>query len=450
MVLPTIATLALGTALLVPLRDDRHGKRATVGGIVPLHPDFHAIASRDTSDDESHSKRPRSRHSTEDEPDVCNGDEVGDVVCATASPRPSKRNEGGFPPARAASTTESIDVSGDVLGDSNGVTEPFQEPPKAANSTHLCKRWFDGFLRALWVDKKRKVLGDPNATSHLEDMPNEPALIDGFEAAAAVTIERSFADELEQLLTGHGTDGPNDASHSPVAIMLAASQPVPTAQPDVCGANTTASQQALVPPSKPISAPALASLCDEQVESQAIPENVIAQIRHAKARVVPLTRLPLRPQSQAITWPAELDPAHNECSVAERHAILVAIARESGRPNASILEAALNQEDSAGRLLALRALAELKPTPRTRAAFIEALRVGTDDERTIALDALATHGQRNDLLPGLRDRVDAIAAQAALTYVGSHRRADYEETLLPHIDAARIESILALLAGVVE
>lgn len=44
-VLPTLATVALGTALLVPLRDDRRGKRATLGGIEPLRADFRVAGS---------------------------------------------------------------------------------------------------------------------------------------------------------------------------------------------------------------------------------------------------------------------------------------------------------------------------------------------------------------------------------------------------------------------
>lgn len=115
-----------------------------------------------------------------------------------------------------------------------------------------------------------------------------------------------------------------------------------------------------------------------------------------------------------------------------------------------MLETAYAEEDGNGRLLALRALARMETSSQSRSTFVKALRTGTDDERTIALDALTSHGEPADLVPGLRDRVEAIAAQAALAYVGSRRRADYRERLIAHIDVARIESILVLLAGVVE
>ena len=50
LVLPTLATIALGAALLVPLRDDRRGKRATLGGVQPMRTEFYAV--------DSESKRP--------------------------------------------------------------------------------------------------------------------------------------------------------------------------------------------------------------------------------------------------------------------------------------------------------------------------------------------------------------------------------------------------------
>jgi len=59
-------------------------------------------------------------------------------------------------------------------------------------------------------------------------------------------------------------------------------------------------------------------------------------------------------------------------------------------------------------------------------------------------------GPRESLVTALSDGVDAIAARAALGYVGSRERADYHLALTPFVDSARIDGLLSLLAGYLE
>jgi hypothetical protein len=98
-------------------------------------------------------------------------------------------------------------------------------------------------------------------------------------------------------------------------------------------------------------------------------------------------------------------------------------------------------------LLALQALVRCR-FAGARESLVDALRLGSDDERAFAVDSLVALGDRASLDIALSDRVDAIAARAALGFVGSDRRADYAAALAPHLDARRIEAILGLLAGV--
>jgi hypothetical protein len=168
-------------------------------------------------------------------------------------------------------------------------------------------------------------------------------------------------------------------------------------------------------------------------------------------RIIPLTRLPLRPQGFAITWTAAL--AEFEVSRApsreQRHGVLERLVREPASVSSDIIARAYHEEDGEGRAIALRVL--LRNFPEAgRLAFIEALRIGSDEERAIAVDGLTAIGAREELTPAFADRVDAIAAKAALAYVGTFTRADYANALSAYIDRARIDTILHLLAGIVE
>jgi hypothetical protein len=101
-------------------------------------------------------------------------------------------------------------------------------------------------------------------------------------------------------------------------------------------------------------------------------------------------------------------------------------------------------------MLALAALRRSNASKEAIETFTEALGTGSDEERALAVDALSEAGAREQIARGLTDRIDAIAAKAALAYVGTTARDDYRLALSPLIDESRIETILALLAGVVE
>ncbi len=420
LVLPTIATLALGTALLVPLRDDRRGKRATLHGVVPLRPDFQVIApmsefvapndapslpSTATGDDPGHTSLPCEDTASDDVRADFEAAGAGDPPVSIVSDLPLSRDPANERPASTETDASlpRVDTINDVSQDAGRNCSVAGETSATVRAPSRVSLFFQR-LRHLFARTSRDmkaargvgVQAGTDATNASGGDVAEPVEV---ASPGSLHIERSFASELAQLLT----------------------------------------------PGAPSSAAASDTANDEPASSA-----VVARIHAVQDRVVPLTRLPLRPQTRTVTWPAGLEPARIACAQPERHAILSAFARAPAGVNATIIANAYAQEDDAGRLLALRALARIEASPQTRATFVEALRTGTDDERTIALDALTEHGERGDLIPGLRDRVEAIAAQAALAYVASHRRADYRELLIPHIDAARIESILVLLAGAVE
>ncbi|MBD5655822.1 MAG: hypothetical protein IAI50_11680 [Candidatus Eremiobacteraeota bacterium] len=173
---------------------------------------------------------------------------------------------------------------------------------------------------------------------------------------------------------------------------------------------------------------------------------VVHSQRPAYERAVPITRLPLRSQTNEITWSALADPSRLDVTRSDRHALLAALPTGTAGTSAELLMLAYNEEDAAGRLLAMRALMRVD-AGRGRQVFIEALRAGTDEERAFAIDALVASGAREALIPAFSDRVEAVAAKAALAFVGTNVRDDYQHALRPYIDEARIEALLALLAG---
>jgi len=193
--------------------------------------------------------------------------------------------------------------------------------------------------------------------------------------------------------------------------------------------------------SQPTSAPA-----NESVGEQCC---VVTPSRETFERVVPLTRMPLRPQTGAITWPQLLDAANANPSIAERRALLRQAAREPEARLEAALLAAYREEDAEGRLLALQALLSGR-FASAPALFADALRIGNDDERSFAVDALFACGDREALTAALSDRLEAVAARAALAYVATSTRADYVRTLAPLVDGSRLDTILSLLAGVLE
>jgi hypothetical protein len=169
-----------------------------------------------------------------------------------------------------------------------------------------------------------------------------------------------------------------------------------------------------------------------------------------RERVVPLTRLRLRPRATSIGWPALLDPARSNCGSEERLLLLRSIDAVVDRDlRERALLQALDEEDGELRVLALRALTRA-PTPAAGDAFADALLRGSDDERAVAVDGLLALGRRAELLAAFEDRVEAVAAKAALAYVGTRRRDDFRDVLDAHVEPSRRDAILALLAGSLE
>jgi hypothetical protein len=163
----------------------------------------------------------------------------------------------------------------------------------------------------------------------------------------------------------------------------------------------------------------------------------------------PLTRLRLRPDGGTIAWPMHLPMPHVGTTGAERRIILADLEKTAEAVHERALASAYREEDASGRMLALRALSRIS-TQGAHAILADALSLGSDDERALAVDLLSTSEYRESLVSALHDRVDAIAARAALAYVRSNRRSDYEKLLSSGLDERRLETILALLGGVLE
>ena len=393
-VLPTLATIALGAALLVPLRDDRRGRRATLGGHQPLRPDFADVASVGCVEPEANS------YATEPIVDGADCDPTSETV----------------PPDEA----QIVFIE--------GAHEPPQNDAPRLSDTHVrdrpsILRWLRAVVSGSAMDGRRRSAQDdrnPAATSDVAANDRGATGTSRFEdfGSESTIMERSFAAELDSLLNptctnrAEGSGLVNDADQS--------------TKPD--GIRTI----------------------DEPFRESDASSNVSVRFPSLGDRIVPITRLPLRPQTLDVTWPHELDPPRLASSRDDRYALLKTLARNPDDAIARILESAFRQEDAQGRLLALRALSRTTATQRSRTTFLEALKMGTDDERAMAVDALVTHGACGDLAAACNDRVDAIAAQAALAFVASDRRADYRVALSPFVDPARIDTILILLAGVVE
>lgn len=134
----------------------------------------------------------------------------------------------------------------------------------------------------------------------------------------------------------------------------------------------------------------------------------------------------------------------------ERAALLRSIdTLASGPVRERVLLDAIGEEDGALRLLALQSLARSR-SEGAGDAFAEILVRGSDEERSLAIDALLAIDRREDILAAFGDRVEAIAAKAALAYVGTRRRDDYLEILDRRVDRPRRNAILTLLAATLE
>jgi hypothetical protein len=164
---------------------------------------------------------------------------------------------------------------------------------------------------------------------------------------------------------------------------------------------------------------------------------------------VPLTRSPLRAATASVLWPNLIQQPALCASRAERHSLMKTASPETHPDLEVALLGAYREEDETGRLLALGALVRLRLLG-ARAALLDALRAGGDNERVFAVDAFHSLGDREALKLALHDRLDAIAARAALGLVASDRRVDYVSTLEADLEPHRIDAILRLLGGVVQ
>jgi len=356
LILPAVATGALGTALLMPLRDERRGRRATLtAGARPLSVAFRAAT---------------------------------------------------FPeqPPLDASTPQVTPTAAELLSSAD------QAEPRAASSklSSVLASFLSTLRRALAPPRPADASGVETLEANVDD--------------ESVVAERSFADELALLLHVGGIDD--------------SSQPVMHTYPDsvsLLGGDAYTRHTDTT------------NSGDDADDEHAI---VIPPVGPARERGVPLTRLPLRPLTASITWPELLDPAERPHDRTARHTLLESCARRIKVVSDAALCAAYRQEDALGRLLALQAIRS-SSAPVAHTIFSEALSCGTDDERVCAIDALAALGDRETLSKALSDRVDAVAARAALAIVGQGTREDYYAALVPFVDEARVNTILGLLAGII-
>jgi hypothetical protein len=200
---------------------------------------------------------------------------------------------------------------------------------------------------------------------------------------------------------------------------------------------------------EPVLAPPIPSMPPAPPRPELPEPLVLRSQRSGFERIVPLTRLPLRTHAAGISGCSLADTSGGAATRAERHARLTALARAGGESQANVLALAYREEDTEGRLLAMRALMSVDRASAFP-IFADALRTGTDEERALAIDALAASGARDALVPAFSDRALAVAAKAALAYVGTNVRDDYERALTPFLDRTRIDALIALLEGYLE
>ncbi len=347
--LPLAASITLGAALLVPLRDDRRGRRATVSeGADPLYPQF------------------VSRRSAKD-----NGDAA------------------------------------------------------QSHTTSLLLRALGALSAAL--RRTAHSITAPSARQEIEPRPSN-------DSACYENDSRDFT--FEEILIERLTSG----AQAPDPRLEPAEEKNELLERQSTGSDTE--QEARASASE---APAFS-----QAHHPHLPERSAVYPPGEVWRAVPLTRAPLRPAIKAITWPALTGSNLGESFHEDRLDLLRAICDGGQTPHrVEILCRAYNEECGPGRTVALRGLCRY-PATEARQAFIDALRAGSDEERSLAIDGLAALDLRDPLVDAFNDRVEAIAAKAVLACARSRTANDIRAILRPHVDETRVESILALLAGIVE
>jgi hypothetical protein len=379
LVVPAIASIALGGALLVPIRDGRHGRKATVGGRAPLLADFrglreHHVESLDAADES---------------PSLQTADEaVRDGMPLHAGPGESEADATvraiDDAPQRLPSFVERF---GAALGRLGAFTrDAFVAPKSPEDVETLSVRSFADELSTLLPIER-----------HERDEARPPSINDGEVTAHAHVQTRDQPPVIEVA----------SVRADPVAAREPASENVPQTSISSSGASR--------------------------------PE-----------RAVPLTRVPLRFVAKEISWPKSATPELAFASERERYAYLHSCGRDSSPERDALLARAFREETPMGRGIILAALRTAHLSPEATGILTEALDTGSDEERDAAIDALSEAGAREEVARGLTDRIEAIAAKAALAYVGTTARDDYRVALAPFVDDARIEAILGMLAGVVE
>jgi len=75
------------------------------------------------------------------------------------------------------------------------------------------------------------------------------------------------------------------------------------------------------------------------------------------------------------------------------------------------------------------------------------LGTGDDAERAAAIDEFARRGLRAELIFALEDRLEPLAAKAALALAGSANRDELIRAIEPHVSEGRLAAILSFLPG---
>jgi len=414
--------------LLVPLRDDRRGRRATIaGGSAPFRQQFSEVGTAKVAP-------------------------IIEALPSSATAQPIERNTtapNASSPATAQDPKAKSAVKTSVAASRAALLEPLSAMLMLAKPLLDFK---DAWQRYIATARPATTL------ARIEDgLPADMPISHGIEVEPSDTpiLERSFASELASLLGTHQAEPiPKEVDRETFFTedteRLVCEPEHDTATYARPAAAARESDAAAVAAAESGLDGGTSSASSEVNGSQAQQEFVVPALRTPVERVVPLTRLPLRPQTAVITWPREYGSGTAaEASRSDRHAILERLVREPESAAPALIDLAYRQEDATGRAIALRIL--LRHFPQDGGAiFVDALRAGSDDERSLAIDGCAAIGAREELLFALNDRIDALAAKAALAYVGTLKRDDYRAHLARYVDAVRIETILRLLAGIVE
>jgi hypothetical protein len=426
------STLAM--ALLMPLRDDRRGKRATVGGDQPLRPLFPATPA--AAGDGAHLRK-----ATQFTPYQAAGDLQTTLSDAAESPvqAPARTRVllafglqslvSALGLARPESYEDEHESDAPPTEESTFAGElarllPAREPEGARAGAELASAATHDEARAVTPETTLPGLPAASETPPLPDMLDGEASVPAGPARGTSEAERAggASEAAEPVGNASETAEPSSGQSEPAQPAGDVSEPAEAAG----GA-------------PPMYAGQTASLSSNVLTSR------VSAFRRTQP---PLTRLPLRPLQPKPAWSLLVSASYEDWSEAQRHEFLRACIRDPAAADEAILSRAYREENAAGRVLALKALAHARGE-NSREVFLEALRRGGDDERALAIDALAERGERGALIEALSDRVEAIAARAALAYLPGRSRAEYEVELTPFVDRARLDAILGLLAGVI-